>query len=252
MSHVRLLAGAAAAALIAGSASAQTGGATGYGAATQPTSPTGAGAMQSPSTATQPYAPPPTTGGPAQPSAGTMPGGQMQGGQMQGGQMPGGAMAGPGGMAAPGTAGGFTPLRPNPSANIVAALQASGQFTKLLAALQATNLTGLVSTHANLTLFAPTDAAFAQLPPGQLDTLLKSPAQLQAILTYHLVATTIRPADIQGHAAGPVPAADNKQLTVDGSGPSIRVNDAVVLQPGVTASNGVIYPINKVLTPPGA
>jgi uncharacterized surface protein with fasciclin (FAS1) repeats len=241
MPYVRLLAGAAAAILTAGSALAQTGGATGYGAATQPASPTGAGAMQSPSTATQPYAPPPTTGGMAQPSATSSSGGAP---------MTGGSMGAPG--MAGGAASGFRPLSPNPSASIVAALQASGQFTKLLAALQATNLTNLISTHPNLTLFAPTDAAFAQLPPGQLDQLMKSPAQLQAILTYHLVATTIKPSDIQGHAAGPVPAADNKQLTVDGSGPSLRVNDAVVLQPGVAASNGVIYPINKVLTPPGA
>ena len=146
--------------------------------------------------------------------------------------------------------GGFTPLQPNPSANIVAVLRASGEFTKLLAALQAPNLTGLLSPHPHLALFAPTDAAVAQLPPGQLDSLMKSPAQLQAILTYHLVATVIRPADIQGHSAGPVPAADNKKLMVDGSGPSIRVNDALVLQPGVVAANGIIYPIDKVLTPP--
>ena len=149
-----------------------------------------------------------------------------------------------------GGAAGFTPIRPMAGSNIIATLQASGEFTKLLAALQATNLTSLISTHPNLTLFAPTDAAFAELPPGQLDTLMKSPQQLQAILTYHLVATTIRPSDVQGHAAGPVPAADKKQLTVDGSGSTIKVNDAAVLQPGVMASNGVIYPINKVLTPP--
>ena len=240
MPDFRLLAGAAAAALTAGSALAQTGGATGYGAATQPTAPTGSGMMQSPSTAAQPYAPPPTTGGVAQPSNGGTTGGGMSGGSMSGGAMSGGAMGG----------GGFTPIRPMAGSNIIATLQASGEFTKLLAALQATNLTGLISTHPNLTLFAPTDAAFAQLPPGQLDTLMKSPEQLQAILTYHLVATTIRPADVQGHAAGPVPAANNKQLTVDGSTATIKVNDAAVLQPGVIASNGVIYPINKVLTPP--
>ena len=237
MPYVRLLAGAALAAFVGSAAFAQTGGAMGYGAATQPTSPTGMGAMQSPSTGAQPYAPPPTTGGMAQPSAG--------------------ATSGMGGMAQPSgatsaTSGGFTPLQPAPGASIIATLPASGEFTKLLAALQATNLTGLISTHPNLTLFAPTDAAFAQLPPGQLDTLMKSPQQLQAILTYHLVATTIRDTDVKGHAAGQVPAANNKKLTVDGSGPTIKVNTASVLQPGVIASNGVIYPIDKVLMPPAA
>jgi uncharacterized surface protein with fasciclin (FAS1) repeats len=229
MSSVRLFVGAAAV-LLAGPALAQTGGAGGYGSTAQPT---GAGAMQSPSTAARPYAPPPVTGGPAQPSAASGP-----------------AMASAPAPSAPPAA--FTPLQPNPSASIVAALQASGEFNTLVAALKATNLANLLSTHPQLTLFAPTDAAFAQLPPGQVDQLMKSPAQLQAILTYHLVAIAIRPAEIEGHTAGPVKAADNKQLTVDGSGQSIRVNDATVLQPGVPVANGFIYPIDKVLTPPGA
>ena len=222
-----LLAGAALATLVAGSALAQTSGSMGGGAMTQPTSPTGAGAMQSPSTSAQPYAPPPTTGGPAASSMGGMTGGSMAGSSA------------------------FVPLRPDPSANIIAVLRSSGEFTKLLAALDATNLTSLISTHANLTLFAPTDTAFAALPPGQLDMLMKSPAQLQAILTYHLVATTIHESDLKGHAAGQVPTADkSKPVTVDGSGPAIKVNTATVLQPAVAASNGEIYPIDTVLTPP--
>ena len=222
-----LFAGAALATVVAGSAFAQPSGSVGGGAMTQSTSPTGAGAMQSPSTSAQPYAPPPTTGGPAFSSMGAMSGAGMSG------------------------SGAFVPLQPNPSANIIAVLKASGEFTKLLAALDSTNLTTLISTHPNLTLFAPTDTAFAALPPGQLDTLMKSPAQLQAILTYHLVATTIHASDIKGHAAGQVPTADkSKPITVDGSGPSIKVNTATVLQPAVAASNGEIYPIDTVLTPP--
>ncbi len=237
MPFQRLLAGAAVAALTAGPALAQTGGSMSAGSM-QPSSPNGASSMQSPSGAAQPYAAPPTTGGMAQPDSGNMTSGSMAGGGMAGGGM--GAMSG----------GGFTPIRPMPSSNIIATLTASGEFTKLLAALQATNLTTLISTHPNLTLFAPTDAAFAALPPGQLDMLMKSPQQLQAILTYHLVATTLKPADILGHAAGKVPTAAKKSLNVDGSGPTIKVDTASVLQPGVTASNGIIYPIDKVLTPP--
>ena len=231
----RLLACVAATALTAGSAFAQSG-----GSMMQPTSPTGAGAMQSGPTSSQPYAPPPTTGGPAMPSNGAMgPGSTSPGSTLP----PSGAM---GGGAA------FTPIMPMPNASIIATLQASGEFTKLLAALQATNLTGLISTHPNLTLFAPTDAAFAALPPGTLDSLMKSPTQLQAILTYHLIAATLKESDIKGHAASKIPTAAKKPVTLDGSGPSIMVNDATVLQPGVTASNGVIYPINKVLMPPAA
>ena len=243
MRFERLLAGAAAAALMAGSALARTGGS--MGGAMQPSSPNGAGSMQSPAGASQPYAAPPTTGGPAQPSdtTGSMSGGDTSGGNMSGGAMSGGSMGAMSG-------GAFTPIRPTPGANIIAALTASGEFTKLLAALKDTNLTDLIATHPNLTLFAPTDAAFAALPPGQLDMLMKSPPQLQAILTYHLVAATIKPTDVMGHAAGKVPTAAKKSITLDGSGPTLKADTASVLQPGVTASNGIIYPIDKVLTPP--
>ena len=230
MVHHRVSAALIAATFMAAPALAQTAGSGGVGSAgagaiTQP--PTANGAAQSPTfgqspTSAQPYAPAPTPGGPVQPSAA-------------------GATA---------TAGVFTPVRAT-GGNIIAELTASGEFTKLLAALSATNLTTLISTHPNLTLFAPTDTAFAALPPGELDTLMKSPAQLQAILTYHLVAATIKEGDIKGHAAGQVPTADKaKPVTLDGSGPSLKVNDAAVLQTAVLASNGEIYPIDKVLTPP--
>ncbi len=213
----RLTAGAAVATLMAGAAFAQT------SSALQPSSPNGASSMTSPTGSAQPYAAPPVTGGVARPDSASM-----------------GAMS----------AAGFTPVRPVPGANIIATLTASGEFTKLLAALKDTNLTDLIATHPNLTLFAPTDAAFAALPPGQLDMLMKSPPQLQAILTYHLVAAIIKPTDVMGHAAGKVPTAAKKSVTLDGSGPTLKVDIASVLQPGVTASNGIIYPIDRVLTPP--
>ena len=260
MRFERLLAGAAVAALMAGSALAQTGGTMG-GGSMQSSSPNGAGAMQSPTGPTQPYAPPPTTGGMAQPSGpGGMTGGNTTGGYQSGGSMSGGSQSAgyqSGGATSGGSMGamsgaGFTPIRAMPSSSIIATLTASGEFKTLLAALKDTNLTTLIDTHPNLTLFAPTDAAFAALPPGQLDMLMKSPPQLQAILTYHLVATTIKPADIMGHAAGKVPTAAKKSITLDGSGPTLKVDTASVLQPGVTASNGIIYPIDKVLTPPAA
>ncbi len=213
MPHFRLPAAATAFALMAGPVLAQPVSPTGAGSITQPS--TINGSAESPSTS-QPGAPAPILGGPAQPSATSA----------------------------------FTPIQAT-GGNIIAELTASGEFTKLLAALSATNLTTLISTHANLTLFAPTDAAFAVLPPGELDTLMKSPTQLQAILTYHLVAATIKEGDIKGHAAGQVPTADKaKPVTLDGSGPSLKVDDATVLQSAVAASNGVIYPIDKVLTPP--
>ena len=240
MPIARLIAGAAVAALLAGNAAAQTRSST-----TTTTTTTGPNAAQTSGPAAQPYGNPAVTGAPAQPAAS----GSTYGAQATTGTPATSGTMGPGAATA-GATSGFIPVQPVPGGNIIATLKASGEFTKLLAALDATNLTGLISTHPNLTLFAPTDTAFAALPPGQLDTLMKSPTQLQALLTYHLVATSIKEADVKGHSAGKVQAADNKELTIDGSGPSLKVNDATVLQPAVMASNGYIYPIDKVLTPP--
>ncbi len=144
-------------------------------------------------------------------------------------------------------------IAPDPAGDIVANLRASGQFTTLLKALDASGLTALLQdkTHS-FTLFAPTDAAFAALPAGTLTTLLdpKNAAQLQQLLAYHVVATRIPADQVVGHAATPVPTAINKPVTLDGSGATIKVNDADVIQAGAPASNGVIYVIDKVLTPP--
>ena len=144
-------------------------------------------------------------------------------------------------------------IAPDPSADIVANLKASGQFTTLLKALDASGLTSLLQdkTHA-FTLFAPTDAAFAALPPGALDTLLKpaNSAQLQQVIAYHVVATKLAAAQVAGHAATPFPTAINKPLTIDGASTPIKVNDANVIQAAAPASNGVIYVIDKVLTAP--
>jgi uncharacterized surface protein with fasciclin (FAS1) repeats len=143
-------------------------------------------------------------------------------------------------------------IAPNPSADIVANLKASGQFTTLLKALDATNLTSLLQKPGALTVFAPTDAAFAALPPGVLDNLMKpaNAAQLQQVIAYHVVNTKITADQVTGHAATPVPSVINKPLTIDGSSTPIKVNDANVIQAAAPASNGVIYVIDKVLMAP--
>lgn len=142
----------------------------------------------------------------------------------------------------------------NPAANIPAVLQASGQFTTLLKAVQATNLTSVLSSPARpLTVFAPTDQAFAALSPGVLEALML-PANadtLQKILTYHVVATKLPASQIRGKAASPVPTAGGASVTISGVGGAIKVGDATVIQSDVQASNGVIHVIDKVLLPPG-
>ena len=143
-------------------------------------------------------------------------------------------------------------IAPNPSADIIANLKASGQFTTLLKALDAANLTALLQKPGTLTVFAPTDAAFAALPPGVLDNLLlpANAAQLQQVIAYHVVNTKIALDQVAGHAATPVPNVLNKPITINGSATPIKVNDANVLQAAAPASNGVIYVIDKVLMAP--
>ena len=136
-----------------------------------------------------------------------------------------------------------------PSGDIIATLTASGQFTTLLKALDATNLTAVLKGAGPLTIFAPTDAAFAALPPGQLDDLMKAspPAALQKLLIYHVINAKVDDSKIKG-AKGPIPTVAGATVYVDGSG-APKVNDADILQTDVVVSNGVIYPIDKVLSP---
>ncbi len=143
-------------------------------------------------------------------------------------------------------------IAPNPSADIVANLKAAGQFTVLLKALDGSGLTPLLDKPGALTVFAPTDAAFAALPADRLASLMKpeNAAQLQAVIAYHVVNTRIPADQVTGHAATPVPSVINKPIVIDGTASPIKVNDANVIQPAAPASNGVIYVIDKVLTAP--
>ncbi len=143
----------------------------------------------------------------------------------------------------------FTALTPAPGADLPGVLTASGQFTTLLKAATATNLAPVLKT-PGITVFAPTDAAFAALPAGQLDTLMKPEnlPQLQKLLTYHVVNAKIP--GIKGHAATPVTTASGQKVTLDGTGAQVKVNDASTLQPAVSVAGGAtIYVIDKVLSP---
>ena len=142
----------------------------------------------------------------------------------------------------------------NASGNIIANLEAAGKFTILLKALTATNLQGLLGTAGReFTLFAPTDEAFAALPAGTLDNWMKpeNAAAFQRAVAYHVVATKITADKVKG-AKGPIPSAIATPLQVDGSGESIKVNDANVIQADVATANGSIYVVDKVLQAPSA
>jgi uncharacterized surface protein with fasciclin (FAS1) repeats len=136
--------------------------------------------------------------------------------------------------------------------DIVATVKASGQFNTFLKAAEATNLTGLLRDNKNLTVFAPTDAAFAALPAGELDKLMlpENKAQLQKVLIYHVINAKVPSSEFKG--------ATRKAATVAGpsvelqGGATLKVNDADIVQADVMATNGIIHVVDKVLLPPGA
>jgi uncharacterized surface protein with fasciclin (FAS1) repeats len=135
---------------------------------------------------------------------------------------------------------------------MMATLTANPNFSVLVGALKATNLAPVLAATPQLTLFAPTDAAFHALPPGALAGLMKPDnlPLLQKILTYHLVHLDLDAAKVKG-AKGPVATVETGSVEVDGFGPTPKVNDADILQDGVHATNGWIYPVDKVLVPAG-
>lgn len=127
---------------------------------------------------------------------------------------------------------------------------ASGQFSTFLKAVSAVNLTSVLKTNQNLTLFAPTDAAFAALPAGELDKLMlpENGPLLQKVLTYHLINAKVDSTKIKG-AKGEVKSVEGSALLLDGSGATPMVDNAAITQTDVMASNGVLHVVDKVLIP---
>jgi uncharacterized surface protein with fasciclin (FAS1) repeats len=133
--------------------------------------------------------------------------------------------------------------------DIVDTAVANGSFTTLATALTAAGLVETLKGEGPFTVFAPTDAAFAALPAGTVEDLLKpeNKEQLIAVLTYHVVPGAVMSTDLtEGMTATTVNGKDIT-ITLDG-GP--KVNGAVISAPDVAASNGVIHVIDSVILPP--
>jgi uncharacterized surface protein with fasciclin (FAS1) repeats len=142
----------------------------------------------------------------------------------------------------------FANITPAPGQDIVGVLTASGQFGTFLKALEATGLTPVLK-NPGLTVFAPTDAAFAALPAGQVDEWLKPDnlPTLQRALAYLIVNTKIDSAAAKNHQTK-VATVAGADVWIDGFD-GLKVNDAHVLQADVAASNGTIYVIDKMIAP---
>jgi uncharacterized surface protein with fasciclin (FAS1) repeats len=137
----------------------------------------------------------------------------------------------------------------SPAGDIIETARASGQFTTFIKAADATNLTALMKTNKNLTVFAPTDAAFRALPPGQLDKLMADKPALQKLITHHIINAPVDSAKISG-AKGPVPSVAQDNVLLDGSEPGVlKADGATIVQADVRASNGILHVVDKVLMP---
>lgn len=135
------------------------------------------------------------------------------------------------------------------SKDIIDTAVAAGSFNTLAAALTAAGLIDTLKGEGPFTVFAPTDAAFAALPAGTVEDLLKpeNKDKLIAILTYHVVAGKVMSTDLaEGMMAATVNGAQIT-ITLDGGA---KVNGAVISAADIEASNGVIHVIDSVILPP--
>ena len=139
--------------------------------------------------------------------------------------------------------------------NIVENAVNSKDHTTLVAAVKAAGLVDTLKGPGPFTVFAPTDAAFAKLPKGTVETLLKEPkGALTDILTYHVVSGKVMAADVVTMNGQKVKTVQGAELTVEVSGDKVVLVDAAgnrvnVVKTDVTASNGVIHVIDGVLMP---
>ncbi|TWB03597.1 putative surface protein with fasciclin (FAS1) repeats [Bradyrhizobium stylosanthis] len=134
------------------------------------------------------------------------------------------------------------------AADIVDTAVSAGSFTTLVTAVKAAGLVNTLKSEGPFTVFAPNDAAFAKLPPGTVESLLKNKAKLAAVLKYHVIPGRVKAADVSGKSLKVV-TVQGQSVSVDGS-LGVRVNDAHVIQPDIEASNGIIHVIDAVLLPP--
>ena len=133
--------------------------------------------------------------------------------------------------------------------DIVDTANAAGSFKTLLAAVKAADLEGTLRSPGPFTVFAPTDEAFAKLPAGTVEGLLKpeNKDKLKAILTYHVVSGNVGSA--QAMKLTTAKTVNGKELKLDASGGSLHVGKATVVKADVQASNGVIHVVDAVLLP---
>jgi uncharacterized surface protein with fasciclin (FAS1) repeats len=143
-----------------------------------------------------------------------------------------------------------TAAAPASSSDIIDVVKADPQFSTFTRAVEAAGIGAQLEGDQKMTVFAPTNAAFAALPAGTLDTLLKpeNRAQLVALLNYHVVPAQATAEQFAGRTVRAT-SVNGQPLTIDGR-TGVKVNDATVVRADLRASNGIVHGVDKVLTPP--
>jgi len=137
----------------------------------------------------------------------------------------------------------------SPDKDIVETAISAGSFQTLVAAVQAAGLVGTLQDEGPFTVFAPTDEAFAKLPAGTVEELLKpeNREQLVAILTYHVVPGKLMAEDVVGMSYAQT--AQGQQVKFSVKDGEARINKARIVKTDIMASNGVIHVIDSVILP---
>ncbi|WP_373546652.1 fasciclin domain-containing protein [Chamaesiphon sp.] len=129
-------------------------------------------------------------------------------------------------------------------ADIVDIAVSADNFKTLVAAVQAAGLVETLKTPGPFTVFAPTDEAFAKLPPGTVQTLVQNPPQLARILKYHVVAGRLTQADLA--KVDTVTSVEGSPISIDCTN-GFEVKNATVIAADIAADNGIIHVIDNVI-----
>lgn len=131
--------------------------------------------------------------------------------------------------------------------DIVATAVGAGSFKTLVTAVKAAGLVEVLQGPGPFTVFAPTDEAFAKLPAGTLEALLKDKAKLKAILTYHVVPGKLMAEDVLGGAD--LKTVQGQTLKASQANGEVKIDNAKVVKTDIPCSNGVIHVIDSVVLP---
>ena len=137
------------------------------------------------------------------------------------------------------------------SPSIAEVAMSTGMHNTLVAALKAAGLADMLMQSGSYTVFAPTDAAFAKLPAGTVESLLRpeNKDKLVSVLQYHVVPGRVSASQVMGMTSGT--SVSGKTFTVSTMGNNVMINNANVVKADVMASNGIVHVIDTVLLPPG-